>query len=358
VYVASGSLPPRADEQAVGGLFAAALEKIGGCTAGPGPAVLNVYINPEKRFAFVEFRAVAEASNAMALNGALFRGVELIVRRPNDYNLAAAVALGNHTPAPSLDLEAVGLAPLGGPDNRIFVGGLPPYIGESHCKELLEFFGAVKRFALHSDPISGDSLGFGLAIFEDPSVSDVVCEALRGIKMGGGELQVRRVAPQPPPGGPPPHMMHPPPPGALAGPPQLPPGVGAGPPPGFFPPPTGPGFPRGLPGGAPTGASRVVSLTNCVTPEDLADPEELQGIQEDMHEEGSKYGPLLKVVIPQGPPPGAGGALPPGYLKVFLQFGDVAAAARARQAMAGRKFGGKVVEALFVDEEMFRIGAL
>ena len=176
--------------------FAAALEKVGGCTAGPGSAVLNVYINPEKRFAFVEFRAVAEASNAMALNGTLFRGVELIVRRPNDYNLAAAVALGNHTPAPSLDLEAVGLAPLGGPDNRIFVGGLPPYIDESHCKELLEFFGAVKRFALHSDPISGDSLGFGLAIFKDPSVSDAVCEGLSGIRMGGGELRPPKPGPR------------------------------------------------------------------------------------------------------------------------------------------------------------------
>ena len=90
----------------------------------------------------------------------------------------------------------------------------------------------------------------------------------------------------------------------------------------------------------------------------LADPEELEGIREDMQEEGAKYGPLLKVVIPQGPPAGSGGALPPGYLKVFLQYGDVAAAGRARQAMAGRKFGGKVVEAVFVDEEMFRQGAL
>ena len=128
-----------------------------------------------------------------------------------------------------------------------------------------------------------------------------------------------------------------------------------GPPPPHFGGAPAPGGAGALPG---AGGTRVVSLTNCVTPEDLADPEELEGIREDMQEEGAKYGPLLKVVIPEGPPEGAGGALPPGYLKVFLQYGDVAAAGRARQAMAGRKFGGKVVEAVFVDEEMFRQGAL
>lgn len=33
---------------------------------------MNVYINHEKKFAFVEMRTVEEASNAMALDGILF----------------------------------------------------------------------------------------------------------------------------------------------------------------------------------------------------------------------------------------------------------------------------------------------
>ena len=37
-----------------------------------GDAVVNVYINHEKKFAFVEMRTVEEASNAMALDGILF----------------------------------------------------------------------------------------------------------------------------------------------------------------------------------------------------------------------------------------------------------------------------------------------
>ena len=37
-----------------------------------GDAVVNVYINQEKKFAFVEMRTVEEASNAMALDGIIF----------------------------------------------------------------------------------------------------------------------------------------------------------------------------------------------------------------------------------------------------------------------------------------------
>lgn len=33
---------------------------------------MNVYINHEKKFAFVEMRSVEEASNAMALDGIIF----------------------------------------------------------------------------------------------------------------------------------------------------------------------------------------------------------------------------------------------------------------------------------------------
>jgi hypothetical protein len=33
---------------------------------------VNVYINQEKKFAFVEMRTVEEASNAMALDGIIF----------------------------------------------------------------------------------------------------------------------------------------------------------------------------------------------------------------------------------------------------------------------------------------------
>lgn len=45
----------------------------------------------------------------MALDGIMFEGVTVRVRRPNDYNPSAAAALGPSVPSPSLDLQAIGL---------------------------------------------------------------------------------------------------------------------------------------------------------------------------------------------------------------------------------------------------------
>ena len=58
--------------QSVATFFSHVMSAIGGHTAGPGDAVVNVYINHEKKFAFVEMRSVEEASNAMALDGIIF----------------------------------------------------------------------------------------------------------------------------------------------------------------------------------------------------------------------------------------------------------------------------------------------
>lgn len=68
VYV--GGLPPSANEQSIATFMSHALAAIGGTSQGPGvvgmcsnvehfyflPLVVNVYINREKNFAFVEFR--------------------------------------------------------------------------------------------------------------------------------------------------------------------------------------------------------------------------------------------------------------------------------------------------------------
>ena len=46
----------------------------------------------------------------MALDGIMFEGVSVRVRRPNDYNPAAAAALGPSVPNPALNLAAIGLS--------------------------------------------------------------------------------------------------------------------------------------------------------------------------------------------------------------------------------------------------------
>ena len=49
----------------------------------------------------------------MALDGIMFEGVSVRVRRPNDYNPAAAANLGSSVPAANLNLAAIGLQPGG-----------------------------------------------------------------------------------------------------------------------------------------------------------------------------------------------------------------------------------------------------
>ncbi|CAD6255765.1 unnamed protein product [Miscanthus lutarioriparius] len=150
---------------------------IGGNTAGPGDAVLNVYINHDKKFAFVEMRSVEEASNAIALDGILFEGAPV-------------------KPSPNLNLSAVGLTAgsaggLEGPD-RIFVGGLPYYFTEAQVRELLESFGPLCGFDLVKDRETGNSKGYAFCVYQDLNVTDIACAALNGIKMGDKTLTVKR----------------------------------------------------------------------------------------------------------------------------------------------------------------------
>lgn len=108
----------------------------------------------------------------MALDGIMFEGVSVRIRRPNDYNPAAAVGLGPSTPNPSLNLAAIGLGGSTGggggggaaassadANERIFVGGLPYYLTEEQCRELLGSFGVIKTFDLVKDRETGGSKG-------------------------------------------------------------------------------------------------------------------------------------------------------------------------------------------------------
>ena len=176
--------------------FNQVMAAIGGNTAGPGDAVLNVYINHDKKFASVEMRSVEEASNAMALDGIMFEGAPVKVRRPTDYNPSLAAALGPSQPSPNLNLAAVGLTAgstggLEGPD-RIFVGGLPYYFTEAQVRELLESFGPLRGFDLVKDRETGNSKGYAFCVYQDLTVTDIACAALNGIKMGDKTLTVRR----------------------------------------------------------------------------------------------------------------------------------------------------------------------
>ncbi|CAL9086007.1 unnamed protein product [Musa textilis] len=329
VYV--GGLPPTANEQSVATFFSQVMFAIGGNTAGPGDAVVNVYINHEKKFAFVEMRSVEEASNAMALDGIIFEGAPVKVRRPSDYNPSLAAALGPSQPNPNLNLAAVGLTPgsaggLEGPD-RIFVGGLPYYFTEAQVRELLESFGPLRGFDLVKDRETGNSKGYAFCVYQDLSVTDIACAALNGIKMGDKTLTVRRAnqgAAQPRPE----HESV-----LLQAQQQV--------------------ALQKLVYQAGSLPTKVVCLTQVVSPDELNDDEEYEDIMEDMRAEGGKYGKLVNVVIPRSVPSGEPA---PGVGKVFLEYADIDGSTKARQGLHGRKFGGNQVAAVFYPENKFALG--
>ncbi|KAL4380014.1 hypothetical protein GQ457_02G007350 [Hibiscus cannabinus] len=329
VYV--GGLSPTANEQSVATFFSQVMAAIGGNTAGPGDAVVNVYINHEKKFAFVEMRSVEEASNAMALDGIIFEGAPVKVRRPSDYNPSLAATLGPSQPSPNLNLAAVGLSPgsaggLEGPD-RIFVGGLPYYFTEAQIRELLESFGPLRGFDLVKDRETGNSKGYAFCIYQDLSVTDIACAALNGIKMGDKTLTVRRAnqgttQPKPEQEIILQHAQQ-----------QI-------------------ALQRLMlqPQGVPT---KVVCLTQAISEDDLRDDEEYGDIVEDMRQEGGKYGALVNVVIPR---PNPNGEPLPGVGKVFLEYSDVEGSRKAQAAMNGRRFGDNQVNAVFYPENKFAEG--
>lgn len=329
VYV--GGLSSMANEQSVATFFSQVMEAVGGNTAGPGEAVVNVYINHEKKFAFVEMRSVEEASNAMALDGIIFEGAPVKVRRPNDYNPSLAATLGPNQPSQILNLAAVGLSPgssgvLEGPD-RIFVGGLPYYFTEVQIRELLESFGPLRGFDLVKDRETRNSKGYAFCVYQDVSVTDIACAALNGIQMGDKTLTVRR---------------------ANQGTTQ-----------------TKPEQENVLlqaqeqvalqrfvfqAGALPT---KVVCLAQVVSADELKDDEEYEDIVEDMKAEGGKYGSLMSVIIPR---PMANGEPSPGVGKAFLEFSDTVGASKARAGLNGRKFGGNQVIAVYYPENKFSQG--
>ncbi|XP_073129947.1 splicing factor U2af large subunit A-like isoform X2 [Henckelia pumila] len=328
VYV--GGLPPSANEQTVGTFFNHVMSATGGNAAGPGDAVVNVYINYEKKFAFVEMRSVEEASNAMALDGIIFEGAPLKVRRSSDYNPSMAATLGPSQPNPNLNLAAVGLIPgsaggLEGPD-RVFVGGLPYYFTESQIRELLESFGPLRGFDLVKDRETGNSKGYAFCVYHDLSVTDIACAALNGIKMGDKTLTVRR---------------------ANQGTTQLKPEqesvllhaqqqIAL----------------QRLMLQPTLVPSKVVCLTEAVNADELKNDDDYEDILYDMRNECAKFGTLVNVVIPRPLP----NMEPSGVGKVFLEYADTEGASRARQGLNGRKFDTNSVVAMFYPEDKFSQG--
>ncbi|EPR59685.1 RNA recognition motif-containing protein [Toxoplasma gondii RUB] len=187
----------------------------------PGDTIVHVYVNPSRRFAFLEHRSIEEANFTLGLDGVSWRNCALSLRRPQDYNPTLAeqqyreerARLGSMTgfavPPPSqaatpaspaessLIAGALGIVSTTVPDSphKIFIGGLPHSITEQGCKQLLEAFGQLRALHVVKDQQRGDCKGFAFCEYLDPNVTDVAVAGLNNMRIADRVLQVRRAMP-------------------------------------------------------------------------------------------------------------------------------------------------------------------
>ena len=160
--------------------------------------VIQVYINREKCFAFVELRSVELTTACCSLDGIKFTNrndvtVTLRIRRPNDFKpeLLQGISLAT---TPTVDLHKLGMVSAVVPQEsveRIFVGGLPYHLTDDNVKELLSVFGPLKSFHLVRDAGSVTSKGYGFCEYYDNSTAQVAITGLNGMAIADKTLTVK-----------------------------------------------------------------------------------------------------------------------------------------------------------------------
>lgn len=159
-----------------------------------GPPVVQIYINPEKCFAFVELTSIELTTACLTLDGMKYEhrtGTSIIrVRRPNDFK--PELMPTNLQPLANFNLNVFGMASTvaEGP-GKLFIGGLPYHLEDEQVKELLSAFGTLKSFHLVRDPGSVTSKGYGFCEYVDLMTTQVAIGGLNNIVIGDKTLTVR-----------------------------------------------------------------------------------------------------------------------------------------------------------------------
>jgi len=281
----------------------------------PGDSVVGVYLNPEKRFAFIQFRNSEEATQALDLDGINFRGQRLRLGAATQAHGSGVASRSQ--PIKPLNVHRLGIVSSTVPDgpNKIYIGSLPVALTDDQVKELLSTYGALKAFHLFKDLGSGLSRGYGFAEYRDHSVTHSAIKGLNGLQVGDKKIVVK----------------------------VFDSGMRAGHNPTSVMAELGLGRKNTIP------PSEVVCFLQMVTEQDLIDDTEYEGICEDVREESSKFGKVVEIVVPRAVP----GQKVSGIGKVFVQMDTIEAAIKVKNALEGRQFLGRTVLATFFNKEKF-----
>ncbi|MES1912413.1 MAG: hypothetical protein MHM6MM_004692 [Cercozoa sp. M6MM] len=326
----------------------------------PRDAVISVYLNSAKRFGFLEMRSMADATNAANLDGIEFKGLNLKINRPSEYNAS------DYPPAEAqmatlsyrCDTSRLGIIStqvVNGP-NKIFCGGLPFQLAASDIRQLFETYGPLRGLFVVKNPDMATNKGFCFFEYADPSVTQEAIKGLNGLVMGDRMLTVRLAdAAQ--------EIIQQMPPSALANMHAHAAAVAKIPKYGAH----LKQAPAAAPGDTAQSAldsrmvnidaiekpSRVLCLLQMVTRDDLCDEADFIELRDEIKSECASYGIVHEVTIPRPLDKDDPQSDPLGVGKVFVLFDTVEECTNAKQNLEGRTFDERTIVARYFDEGLY-----
>ncbi|XP_034477997.1 splicing factor U2AF 50 kDa subunit [Drosophila innubila] len=312
-----GNIPFSTCDEDMMAFFNEQIRRANGGVLHDGKSVLSCQTNLDKNFAFLEFRSMEEATQAINFDGINYRGQILKIRRPHDYHPVASVTTldipntvkGSHMAISALVPDS---------QHKVYVGGLPTCLNDEQVKELLVTFGQLRGFNLVKDSVTGQSKGFAFCEYLDHGITDQAIAGLNGMQLGDRKLVVQR---------------------AIAGVRSL---VTT-----QLPVVQVPGF---SPESISSQATEILCLLNMVLYEELMDDEEYEDIRKDIKQECAKYGKVKSLKIPRL----VGEAPQGGCGKVYVRFETAEDCKKALNALSGRKFSGRIVMTSFYDPDKYK----
>lgn len=267
--------------------------------------VLGIQMSQDKSYAYVDFRAPEDATEAMQLDGVMFEGnQQLKIKRPREFQAITAAELGNVTAA---DAEL----------SRVVMTGIPDFLAEAHIKALLEPFGELKTMQLLK--MNKSLTNLGVVVFEYMEDQDIACiiEGLNDYQLDDRHtLQVYKLSETV---------------GNLDLVRKL----------AIF---------NLAPGSATVESSPVAQLLNMIRSGDFDSEEKYNEIYSEIKEECSKYGTIKSIIIPK---PLEHEAVA-GVGKVFIEFSTSDECNTAIEALSGRQFNDRCVITSFFPLERYQ----
>ena len=196
------NLPASASDESVADFFNLQLNGLN-VTRGQDPCI-SAQVSKDQSYALLEFKTAEDATNAMAMdgismeaedtamdtsegtNGTSHKGLE--IKRPKDY-IVPAVTDETENEAGLLS-EVV-------PDtqNKISITRIPPYLTDDQVRELLNSFGELKNFVLVKDRGSEVSRGIAFCEYMDAKgATDLAVTSLNGMELGDSHLKTQRAS--------------------------------------------------------------------------------------------------------------------------------------------------------------------